>query len=43
MATNQANLTETVAQIAADAARVVVQAMAMASAENREYRMGDPK
>ena len=36
MATNQANLTETITQIAAEAARVVVQAMAMASAENNQ-------
>ena len=36
MAANQANLTETIAQIAAEAARVVVQAMAMTSVENNQ-------
>ena len=44
MVTNQANLTETIAQIADEAARMAVQAMAMASAETiKEHRMLDPK
>ena len=36
MATDQANITETIAQIATKAARVAVQVMAFASAENNE-------
>ena len=36
MATNQANITEIIAQIGAWAARVMVHAMAMASAENNQ-------
>ena len=36
MATEQPNIAETVVQIAAEAARVAVQAMAMASAENNQ-------
>ena len=36
MSTDQANITDTVAQIAAEAARVMVQAMDMASAENKQ-------
>ena len=42
MATEQANITETIVLIAATAARVVVQTMAMPSAENyqRAQNMG---
>ena len=36
MADDQANITENVAQIAAEAARVAGQAVAMASAENNQ-------
>ena len=34
MATNEEHLTETIAQVAPEAARATVQAMTMASAEN---------
>ena len=44
MATNQVKLTETVTWIAAEAARVAVQAMVGASAEkNQRHRIQDPK
>ena len=36
MTTNQANITETIGQIAAEAAKAVVQDMAMASTENNQ-------
>ena len=42
MATEQANITEVVVQVAAEAARAVVQAMAVASADNKGNRMSDP-
>ena len=36
MTTDETSITETIAQIAAEAARVVVQVMAVASAENNQ-------
>ena len=43
MATNQANVTETIAQIAAEAAGMVVQSMAMPMAENNQMNVGPKK
>ena len=42
MATEKANITKAVVHAAAKSARLAVQAMAMASAENKGHRMWDP-
>ena len=43
MATEQANITEDIVHIGVEAARVAVQAMAMATTDNKGHKMCNPK